>query len=47
VTVEALQAGMDAIILNVRDGNAPAIHVYEKLGFLRYCLFWEGPGLKK
>lgn len=47
VTAEALAAGMDTIILNVREDNSPAIHVYEKLGFRRYCLFWEGPGLKK
>jgi ribosomal protein S18 acetylase RimI-like enzyme len=47
VAVEALRAEMDAVILNVRDGNTPAIHVYEKLGFQRYCLFWEGPGLRR
>ena len=47
VVTEALLAGMDAIILNVREGNTAAIHVYEKLGFRRWCLFWEGPGLKK
>jgi ribosomal protein S18 acetylase RimI-like enzyme len=47
VTVEAQRAGMDEVILNVRDGNTPAIHVYEKLGFRRYCLFWEGPGLRR
>ncbi len=47
VAAEALSAGLDTIILNVREDNDPAIHVYEKLGFRRYCLFWEGPGLRR
>lgn len=47
VTAEAVTAGMDRIILNVREDNDPAIHVYEKLGFRRCCLFWEGPALRR
>lgn len=47
VTVEALKAGIDPLILNVRDDNAPAIHVYETLGFEHYCEFLEGPALRR
>jgi ribosomal protein S18 acetylase RimI-like enzyme len=46
VAAEAIRAQLDTIILNVRHDNTPAIHVYEKLGFRRYHLFLEGPGLR-
>jgi ribosomal protein S18 acetylase RimI-like enzyme len=42
---DALAAGLDTVILNVRENNASAIRVYEKLGLRRYHLFIEGPGL--
>jgi ribosomal protein S18 acetylase RimI-like enzyme len=45
VVRDALQAGIKTVVLNVRHDNAPAIRVYEKLGFRRYHLFVEGPGL--
>lgn len=32
------------VVLNVEQNNAPAIHVYKKLGFIEHCLFWEGMG---
>ncbi len=47
VTMEALRAGLDTIVLNVRHDNASAIHVYEKLGFRLYRTFLEGPGLRR
>jgi ribosomal protein S18 acetylase RimI-like enzyme len=45
VVAEARALGVETIILNVRHDNAPAIHVYEKLGFRCYATFLEGPGL--
>ncbi len=47
VVAESLNAGIDTLVLNVRDDNQPAIHVYEKLGFRSYCTFLEGPGLRR
>ncbi|HEX3051535.1 MAG TPA: GNAT family N-acetyltransferase [Aggregatilineaceae bacterium] len=44
---EAAAAHMDPIVLNVRQDNAPAIRVYEKLGFQVGGAFIEGPALRK
>ncbi len=41
VCVELLGMGLD-VVLNVEQGNASAIHVYQKLGFRVYCPFVEG-----
>jgi ribosomal protein S18 acetylase RimI-like enzyme len=46
VVQAARDSGLDTIVLNVRHDNAPAIHVYEKLGFRTYAEFLEGPALK-
>jgi predicted GNAT family acetyltransferase len=43
VVTELLQRGIQDIILNVSQDNEAAIHIYERLGFQRYCPFFEGP----
>jgi ribosomal protein S18 acetylase RimI-like enzyme len=42
VIAALLQRGIRDIVLNVAQTNQSAIHVYEKLGFERYCPFLEG-----
>jgi ribosomal protein S18 acetylase RimI-like enzyme len=42
VAEELLRLGIRDIVLNTREDNAPAIRLYEKLGFERYCAFYEG-----
>jgi GNAT superfamily N-acetyltransferase len=42
VAAEALRLGVRTVALNVAQRNVPAIRVYERLGFARYCAFWEG-----
>ena len=43
VVAKLLADGIRDIILNVGQNNASAIRVYERLGFERYCPFFEGP----
>lgn len=47
VVTDALAAGIDPLVLNVRYGNEAAIHIYERLGFRRVATFLEGPGLRR
>jgi predicted GNAT family acetyltransferase len=35
--------GIDTIVLNVAAANPCARRVYERLGFIEYCVFHEGP----
>jgi ribosomal protein S18 acetylase RimI-like enzyme len=46
VVNELLRRGIDDLVLNVAQDNAPAIRIYERLGFERYCPFCEGPAVR-
>ncbi len=39
--------GIDTIVLNVDETNTPAIRVYERLGFEKYCEFVEGVATRR
>ncbi len=43
VTAELQTLGARLVILNVAQDNTAAIHIYERLGFERYCPFFECP----
>jgi GNAT superfamily N-acetyltransferase len=47
VVTELLRSSIRDIILNVRQANTSAIHIYERLGFERYCPFLEGLAIAK
>jgi len=42
VAAEALRMGVRTVALNVAQSNAAAIRMYERIGFARYCAFYEG-----
>ena len=42
VAGELRRLGIATIALNVRSDNRGAVRVYERLGFTRYCGYWEG-----
>jgi ribosomal protein S18 acetylase RimI-like enzyme len=42
VVTELLARGMHDIVLNVNQKNETPIRIYERLGFERYCPFFEG-----
>jgi ribosomal protein S18 acetylase RimI-like enzyme len=47
VVAELLQRQIETIALNVAQENGPAARVYERLGFRRYCAFFEGRALRR
>ncbi len=42
-----LHDGIEDIVLNVSRANRAALHLYEQLGFERYCPFVEGTATRK
>jgi len=42
VVNELLRLGLRTVALNVSQTNAAAVQVYERLGFVRYCDYYEG-----
>jgi len=46
VAAELLRLGLRTVALNVNQRNAAAIRVYERLGFARYCAFYEGVAIR-
>jgi len=47
VAAQILRSGVARIALNVNRHNTPAIRVYERLGFTRYCEYCEGLAERK
>ncbi len=47
VTAELLRLGLQTIVLNVSQINPAAIQVYERLGYERYCGFYEGRAVSR
>jgi ribosomal protein S18 acetylase RimI-like enzyme len=47
VVEEVLRQGVDLVVLNVREDNAPAIAAYRRLGFMPYHSYLEGHALRR
>jgi RimJ/RimL family protein N-acetyltransferase len=47
VTAQLMSLKLQTIALNVRENNGPAIRVYERLGFQRYCGYVEAGARKR
>lgn len=46
VAADALADGLRTVALNVSQGNAGALRMYERLGFQRYCAFVAGRAVR-
>lgn len=47
VTQGLFEAGIETVVLNVKQDNNPAVRVYEKLGYQTHSAFLEGPAFLK
>lgn len=47
VARELIRMGIATIVLNVREDNQPAVRVYERLAFQRYCDYFEIPASRR
>jgi ribosomal protein S18 acetylase RimI-like enzyme len=47
VVNELLGRRLATVALNVSQQNTPAARVYERLGFVRYCAYYEGLALRR
>jgi GNAT superfamily N-acetyltransferase len=47
VAAELLRMGLRTVALNVSQRNTAALGVYERLGFARYCAFYEGLAVRR
>jgi predicted GNAT family acetyltransferase len=47
VAAELLGMDLRTVVLNVSQANTAAISVYERIGFRRYCPFYEGLAVRE
>lgn len=47
VVAELVRRGFGTIVLNVGQENIPGLRLYERLGFRRYCPFYEGAAYQR
>ena len=47
VTSRLLEMNLRTVVLNVRQCNDVAVRLYERLGFERYCDYYEVPAFRR
>jgi RimJ/RimL family protein N-acetyltransferase len=47
VVAKLMTMNLTTIVLNVRETNVAAIHVYERIGFGNYCVYIEAPLIRR